>query len=69
MPYARNTDLPPELQKRLPDHAQDIFRTAFNHAWREYRDASDREAVAHRVAWAAVKRRYMLQDDRWVEIT
>lgn len=28
----------------------------------------DREERAHRVAWAAVKRRYRKQGDRWVEL-
>jgi cation transport regulator len=67
MPYASIGDLPPGLRKRLPDHAQEIFRAAFNHAWQDHDDASDREAAAHRIAWAAVKHRYMRQGDRWVE--
>ena len=33
MPYASNADLPPSVRRNLPDHAQDIFREAFNHAF------------------------------------
>ena len=57
MPYATNTDLPERVRKVLPRHAQDIYRAAFNSAYERY--GRDREAIAHRVAWAAVKRRYI----------
>jgi cation transport regulator len=67
VPYARNSDLPPTLRDKLPLHAQDIFRAAFNHAWQGHSDDADREAIAHRIAWAAVKRRYEKQGDYWVE--
>lgn len=67
MPYRTNADLPATIRKRLPAHAQDIFREAFNNAWREYA-STDRaqEAIAHRVAWAAVKKRYRKLGDVWV---
>lgn len=65
MPYASNYDLPPALH-RLPDHAQDIFRAAFNNAWGRYAGAADREERAHRIAWAAVKRRYQKIGGEWV---
>ena len=60
MPYAANDDLPASVRSHLPPHAQDIFRSAFNHAWQTYCSVnSDRvEEIAHRVAWAAVKKRY-----------
>lgn len=57
MPYATNADLPARVRKVLPHHAQDIYRAAFNNAFEHY--GADREAIAHRVAWAAVKRRYI----------
>jgi cation transport regulator len=63
MPYASNDELPPAVADHLPAHAQDIFREAFNHAWQEYRGDEER---AFRVAWAAVKRSYHKQADRWV---
>jgi cation transport regulator len=68
MPYASNDDLPPPVRKHLPEHAQDIFREAFNNAWRTYgaREPYRREEIAHRVAWAAVKKRYRKVGDDWV---
>jgi len=57
VPYENNTDLPAPVRKRLPKHAQDIYRAAFNAAFERY--GRDREDVAHRIAWAAVKRRYI----------
>lgn len=66
MPYATNNDLPPAIQRRLPDHAQDIYREAFNHAYEAHRGDPQREERAHRIAWAAVKRMYEKVEDRWV---
>lgn len=62
MPYATNADLQPGLREHLPEHAQDIYREAFNHAWAEY---GGDESTAHRVAWAAVKRRYARVGGAW----
>lgn len=49
-------------------HAQDIYRSAFNHAWQTYgdRDPAHVEEIAHRVAWSAVKNRYQKLGDTWV---
>ena len=33
MPYPTNADLPRSVQAHLPEHAQDIYREAFNHAY------------------------------------
>lgn len=67
MPYASNDDLPASIRVSLPPHAQDIFRATFNNAWERHADAPDRvEEIAHRIAWAAVKRRYMKLGDAWV---
>lgn len=72
MPYATIDDLPASVRDHTPKHAQEIYKEAFNGAWAEYRDADDRrgdasrEETAHRVAWAAVKRKYEKgDDDRW----
>lgn len=67
MPYATLDDLPLSIQ-RLPWHAQEIFRAAFNAAWESYADrgAQAQEEIAHRVAWAAVKKRYRKIGDVWV---
>jgi cation transport regulator len=65
MPYGDNSQLPLSVSGRLPVHAQDIYREAFNHAWLEY---GQDEVVATRVAWAAVKRRYEKRRGRWVPL-
>lgn len=69
MPYQTRDELPDSVQHVLPAHAQDIYKEAFNSAWDEYenpedrRDDADREEVAHRVAWAAVKKKYQKESD------
>lgn len=68
MPYASNADLPPSVRGHLPAHAQDIYRAAFNHAFAAHRDEAEREAIAHRIAWAAVKRSYVKDGDCWVPL-
>ena len=67
MPYRVNADLPPSVRGHLPEHAQDIFREAFNHAYAEHADDPRQEEAAFRIAWAAVKRRYEKFGDEWVE--
>lgn len=69
MPYATEEDLPPPVRTHLPLHAQEIFRAAFNSAWDEYADrGQEREEIAHRVAWAAVKRLYRKEGRDWVPL-
>ncbi len=68
MPYRTNSELPPSVRGYLPPHAQDIYRQAFNHAWRQYEGDSRLEEIAHRVAWAAVKRRYRKSGRAWLPI-
>lgn len=72
MPYSNKSDLPESVRNVLPDHAQDIYKEAFNSAYDEYKDPDDRrgdanrEEVAHRVAWSAVKQKYSKGDDeKW----
>jgi cation transport regulator len=68
LPYASVNELPPSVYDHLPPHALEIYRSTFNNAWNEYADRgpSEREQTAHRVAWAAVKRRYEKAGDQWV---
>jgi cation transport regulator len=66
MPYASNDDLPPAVRDHLPEHAQDIFRAAFNAAHEKHGDEADGEEIAFRIAWAAVKRGYEKRDGHWV---
>ena len=69
MPYATNEQLPASVRHHLPADAQVIYREAFNHAWRTYAHDVRREEIAHRVAWAAVKRRFHReQSGRWVAV-
>ena len=73
MPYKNVSDLPAQVRDNLPQHAQEIYRAAFNSAWDEYKDADERrgddsrEETAHKVAWAAVKKEYEKKGDRWVK--
>ena len=73
MPYSSLRSLPKYIREHLPKHAQEIYKEAFNHAWDEYADANkrrdhkaSREAVSHKVAWAAVKSKYEKSDRDWV---
>jgi cation transport regulator len=74
MPYDNNSDLPQDVRDALPQHAQEIYREAFNSAWEQYDDPEDREgdegreATAHQVAWSAVKQEYEKGDgEEWVK--
>ena len=66
MPYDRNAELPRSVRDHLPEHAQTIYREAFNHAWAQYARDPVHEEIAHRVAWSAVKRKYRKEGERWV---
>jgi cation transport regulator len=66
MPYQTSHDLPPSVRNHLPEHAQDIYREVFNHAYAAHAGEADRERRAHMIAWAAVKRSYTKADDHWV---
>ena len=69
MPYQANADLPSSVRHSLPDHAQDIYRAAFNHAFAAHSHDQRREEIAHRIAWAAVKRSYVKVGERWAAKT
>lgn len=74
MPYDSNRELPTGVKNHLPAHAQDIYREAFNNAWDQYKDFKKRrshqsqEEVSHKVAWSAVKEKYIKKADKWVPI-
>jgi cation transport regulator len=74
MPYCSNDELPESVKGALPVSAQDIYRSAFNHVWQECRAAvtvpgtastPPLDQVAHKVAWAAVRRRFEQVGDSW----
>ncbi len=70
MPYQSLSELPDQVKDNLPKQAQEIYKEAFNHAWQQYKDPDDRddsrEAVAHKVAWSAVKEKYRKEEGQWV---
>lgn len=66
MPYPTNGDLPMSVRHSLPQHAQDIYREAFNHAFAAHSGEARREERAHRIAWAAVKRSYDKTVSGWL---
>ena len=73
MSYSHNRDLPESVRDNLPEHAQDIYREAFNSAYEQYdtpeerRGDASREEVAHKVAWSAVKNSYEKSESgEWV---
>ena len=65
MPKDETTaDLPENVKNVLPQHAQEIYKEAHNHALEQYKDPKKRrgdaslEETADKVAWAAVKEKY-----------
>jgi len=74
MPYEKKSELPDSVKNNLPEHAQEIYKEAFNSAWQQYKDLNDlrdgqsREETAHKVAWSAVKQEYKKNNDgKWVK--
>lgn len=73
MPYRSINELSDSVRNVLPKHAQEIYKEAYNSAYDNYADPDDRlddasrEEVAHRVAWAAVKKAGYEKgdDDKW----
>src|ERR687884_1046103 len=59
----------------LPSHAQHIYKKAHANALEQYRNPEKRrggktqssEEVAHKAAWAAVKRDYQKKGNKWVK--
>jgi cation transport regulator len=64
VPYEKVTDLPESVREHLPEHAQEIYKSAFNSAEKQYGD----ESTAHKVAWSAVENKYKKDEDSgdWV---
>ena len=59
----------------LPNHAQEIYKEAHASALQRYKDPNKRrggkrqnaEEVAHKTAWAAVKKKYRKEGNEWLE--
>lgn len=73
-----DSELSEATEKRiddLPKYAQHIFKKAHASAIKEYKDPDKKrggkkesvEEVAHKVAWAAVKKEYKKKGDDWVK--
>ena len=74
MPYRNKAKLPDQVKDNLPAYAQDIYRAAFNSAWKQYADDKDRrgdasrEATSHKVACSAVEKSYHKDSSgKWVK--
>ncbi|MCE0721823.1 MULTISPECIES: ChaB family protein [Legionella] len=74
MPYKKVNELPDSVKDNLPNHAQEIYKEAFNSAWKQYDDPDERqggrsrEETAHAVAWNAVKKEYEKNSEgEWVK--
>ncbi|WP_445217061.1 ChaB family protein [Bradyrhizobium sp. Pa8] len=65
MPYRSNEDLPAGVRHHLPPHGLDIYREVFNHSFASHVGDLRQEEIAHRTAWAAVKRSYVKLGDQW----
>lgn len=73
MPYKSINELAENVRNVLPEHAQEIYKEAFNSAYDQYdkpserRDDADREETAHKIAWSAVKKAGYEKgnDDKW----
>jgi cation transport regulator len=72
MPYGRVVELPESVRDNIPQHAQEIYKEAYNSAWDRYdspnerRGNASREETSRRVAWSAVKKEYTKQNGKWV---
>ncbi|HHS7920380.1 TPA: ChaB family protein, partial [Legionella pneumophila] len=74
MPYKKINELPDSVKDNLPNHAQEIYKEAYNNAWDQYDEPDkrqgdrDREETAHAVAWSAVKKEYEKNSEgKWVK--
>jgi cation transport regulator len=58
----------------LPEHAQHIYKKAHSNALEQYQNPEKRrggkkqstEEVAHKAAWAAVKKKYKKKGNEWI---
>ena len=48
MTYETIDELPKSVRSNLPKHAQEIYKEAYNNAWKEYSDPEERRGDAAR---------------------
>jgi cation transport regulator ChaB len=58
MRYRSIRDLPFVCQYNLPEPALHVYRDAYNGAWDASAGVADRDAIARRNAWIAVRRTF-----------
>jgi len=63
--YQTLSDPPKSVKGNLQNHAQEIYRNAFNAAVEQYSDAENTRERAHKVAWSAVKEKYQRDGEEW----
>lgn len=60
--YESREGLPDAVREVLPREAQELYMEAYNESWEAYEEEKtsdlNREAVAHRDGWTAVKREF-----------
>jgi cation transport regulator ChaB len=68
MRYPTIRDLPFVCQYNLPEGALHMYRDAYNGTWDASAGAVDRDAVARRSAWNAVRRKFQKDPltGRWI---
>jgi cation transport regulator len=48
MPYKRKSELPKQVKNNLPEHAQEIYKEAYNNASEQYKNPGKRRGDASR---------------------
>jgi cation transport regulator len=74
MTYKSISSLPESVRHVLPKHAQEIYFETYNNAWAQYDKPEERlenrsrAETAHRIAWSAVKKRYVKDETtgKWI---
>ncbi|MGC9468657.1 MAG: ChaB family protein [Anaerolineae bacterium] len=71
MRYERIEDLPESLRSVLPEEAQKTYLEAYRASWNAYKEHEggelERESVAHRDGWHAVRENFVKEETsgRW----
>jgi len=72
MEYKSNSELPPDVQKFLPEYGQNIYRNSYNnrvkrktHILAFFESCEQRQETARVAAWAAVQTEYEFKNGFW----
>lgn len=76
MIYNAVTDLPKAIREELPDHAQEIYRAAYNLTVEEHlasnpnHDEQELQTIANQAAWQRVQMEYHRDDTgKWRRVS